>query len=83
MADHFEKYASGLESPASNHFAITAADTDLSIVPRALYVDAAGTVVVRDNGGVDVTYNCTAGQVLPVRAVQVRAASTATVVGWY
>jgi hypothetical protein len=83
MSDPFAAHASGLDSPARRHFAITPADADLSVVPRALYCTAAGNVVVRDAGGVDVTYPMLAGDVLPFHAVQVRAATTATVVGWY
>lgn len=83
MADPFSTLNSGLESPANRHFAITPADSDLAIKPRALCVTADGTLVIRDEGGVDITYNVTAGQIYPFRAIQVRAATTATVVGWY
>jgi hypothetical protein len=83
MADPFETNAPGLTSPAGRHFAITPANTDLAIIPRALWVDDDGDLVIRDAGGVDVTYSVTAGQILPIRAVQVRTGTTATVVGWY
>jgi hypothetical protein len=83
MADTFSTHATGLASPADRHFAITPADEDLAFRVRALCVIADGTLVLRDEGGVDVTYNVFAGQIVPFRAVQVRAASTATVVGWY
>ena len=83
MADPFETHGAGLDSPASRHFAITPANEDLAIRPRALFCTVAGNVVVRDEAGVDVTYPVLAGDVLPFRAVQVRSATTATVVGWY
>lgn len=83
MPDPFESTASGLDSPATRHFAITPADADLAIRPRALYCNVSGTVVVRDDLGTTITYNMIVGQILPIRAVQVRAASTATVIGWY
>jgi protein involved in polysaccharide export with SLBB domain len=83
MADPFERNAPSLDSPATRHFAITAANTDMAIIPRALYCTAAGTAVVRDAAGTDVTYTLEVGDVLTFRAVQVRTGSTATVIGWY
>jgi len=84
MSDLFGAHRVGLESPADRHFPITAADADLAIIPRSIRVDGAGTLVLRDGAGTDVTYNVVAGEVLVFRAVQVRAASTATgIVGWY
>ncbi len=83
MTDFFEGYDSGISGPATRHFAITPADADLAIVPRALWVDADGTLVIRDALGADITYNVIAGVILPFRGIQIRAASTATVVGWY
>lgn len=82
MADNFEKYQETLTAPATRHYAITAADTDLAVVPRALYVLTAGDLVIRDEQGTDITYPVTAGQLIVFRGRQVRAASTATVVGW-
>jgi hypothetical protein len=82
MADPFESNAPGLSSPATRHFAITPADEDLEIIPRAIYVDAEGTVIAT-MGGVAVTYNVSAGDVLPIRPTRIAAASTATVIGWY
>ena len=83
MADPFVNNMPGLESPATRHFEITPADSDLSIIPRALFVTAGGDLVIRDAVGTDVTYSVTVGSVLPFRPVQVRSATTATVVGWY
>lgn len=83
MADPFELHIPDLHDPASVHFAITPADTDLAVKPRALYVTVAGNLVLLDKAGRTVTYPVTAGQIIPFRPVQVRAATTATVVGWY
>ena len=83
MIDTFQSTATGMDSPANRHFAITPADADLAVRPRSLYVNASGTVVIRDEEGTDITYNVSVGQVLPFRGIQVRAATTATVIGWY
>ena len=83
MIDLFQSTATGISGPANRHFAITPADEDLAIRPRAIYVSADGNVVIRDDEGPDITYAVTAGQIIPFRAVQIRAATTATVVGWY
>lgn len=83
MADRFETNMAALDSPASRHFAITAANTDLAFRPRALLVTVTGDVVIRDETGIDITYPAVpAYTVLPFRAIQVRAGTTATVVGW-
>lgn len=82
MADRFEGMTSGASGPATRHYAITAADADLAVRPRALRVLTDGNLVLRDEMGTDITYAVTAGEVMAFRAVQVRAASTATVVGW-
>lgn len=83
MSDTFQGQGAGLTSPGFRHYAVTPADADLPIRPRALWVDADGTAILRDETGVDVTYDVIAGQIIPFRAVQVRAASTATLVAWY
>jgi hypothetical protein len=83
MADPFASNSAGLSSPAYRHFAITPANEDLAIRPRAIYVDGDGALVMRDDTGTDITYAVVAGQILPFRAVQVRSGTTATVIGWY
>ena len=85
MADRFETYPSigSIEAPASRHYAITAANSDLAIRPRALIVTVAGNVEIRDEAGTTITYSSVpAYTILPIRAVQVRTGTTATVVGW-
>lgn len=66
------------QSAATNWFAITPADTALATVPDAIYVGGAGAIVARGSNAVDATFTVTAGQILPIRPTQVRAASTAT-----
>jgi hypothetical protein len=86
MADYFKTVSKTLESPADRHFPISPDDvTDLTIVPRALRIGGAGTLVLRDATGEDVTYTCVAGEVLTFRPVRVlETGTTATdVVGWY
>lgn len=83
MADLFQGMSAGLDSPANRHFAITAADADMAIIPRSIRCSVGGTAIIRDAGGVDVTYTLVAGEILPFRAVQVRVGSTATLIGWY
>lgn len=76
MPDLFEENMSGLDSPATNHFAITPANTDFAITPRAIYCGGAGNVEVRDQNNVDVIYAVAAGTYLMIRAKQVRTAGT-------
>lgn len=66
------------QGAATSWFAITPADAALSTVPDAIYVGGAGNLVVRGSNNVDATFAVSAGQVLPIRPTQVRAASTAT-----
>jgi len=84
MTDPFEFHPSQLDSPATIHFAITPSDTvDIPITPRAIYCDAAGTAVIQDRYGSNVTYNLLAGAVIPFRGTRVLATgTTATLIGW-
>ncbi len=85
MSNPFAHHQRGLESPASHHFAITPSDSsDLPVIPRVLYCASAGTVMLRDAVGTNLSYGLNAGQVLPISAVRVMATGTsATVYGWY
>lgn len=72
-----------ISGPASSAFAITpAADTALTVQPRALWVGGAGTVVCRFIGdSADVTLSAVAaGTLLPIRVSHVRNTSTATLI---
>jgi len=86
MSDAFQYHSSGLESPATRHFAIIPSNSaDLANVPRAIYVGTGGDLRLRDASGQDVTYTVVSGAVLPFRAVRVLASGTtaAGLVGWY
>jgi hypothetical protein len=83
MSDPFEGNASGLTSPAEKHYTVTPANEDLPIRPRALVAIAAGDAVIRDVDGTEVTYPVDVGDILPIRAAQVRTGTTATLVAWY
>lgn len=79
MADDFQDWRSGLDSPAAHAVAVTPNDsTDLSTSSRGLYVGTAGDVVLDTVGGeTSVTFaNLAAGTQLPVRVARVRATGT-------
>lgn len=78
MADDFQTYREGLESPASNYFSITPSDvTDFDQVTRYIYVGGTGDIAcVAKDGSVVVFTAVQVGTVLPVRAVRVNATST-------
>lgn len=82
MADALFNRDAGLESPAWDAAAVTAADANLPRFPtRGLYVGGAGNVVVYMAGRASdapVTFVALAGTILPIRVDQVRAGSTAT-----
>lgn len=65
-------------APAKSAFAITEANADLSVYPRALYVGVAGNVTVMTLAGETVEFvGVPAGSILPVSVKQVRTATTA------
>lgn len=68
----------GLSGPADNLVAITPSDsTDLANVSRAIYVGAAGNIVVTPAaGGDNVTLTVVAGAVLPIRVSRVLSTGT-------
>ena len=84
MSDNFQGHQRSLESPGDRHKLIVPSDANPVVPrPRALWCAAEGTVSVEDRDGVALTYTLVAGQVLPFRAVKVRATgTTATVYGW-
>ncbi|MGO4854932.1 spike base protein, RCAP_Rcc01079 family [Phaeovulum sp. W22_SRMD_FR3] len=84
MADLYASHARGLQSPATQHFAITPANgANLPNRPRVLKVLTAGTVALRDSAGVVLIYPVQAGELLQFSAMGVEATgTTATVVGW-
>ncbi len=84
QTDNFMTHQRGLDSPGDRHQAITPSDSDIVIPrPRALWCQTAGNVAIEDASGNVLTYTVNAGQLLPFRAVRVRATgTTATVYGW-
>lgn len=87
MSDPFSSFSTGKESPAENWFNITLADSDLSVVPRALDCTTGGNVDIESRSGDTVTITLTAGQPYPVRPVRVKDPSSGSaasgVVGLY
>ena len=73
MAETYEHYAAGLESPASHGFDIVPDDTvPLPSPTRAIYVGNGGQLCLTLLSGTTVTFqNLSAGSLLPVRATRV------------
>ena len=69
------------EAPATKHYTITPGAGELPNRPRAIRADAAAVCVLEDEGGVQVTYNLAAGEVIAFRAVKV-ISSTGTLIAW-
>ena len=82
--DEFQSFTKGLTSPATKHFAIQPDDgADLPILPRVIYFQTEGTIVIRDNDGVDLPYTLMAGAHLEFRGVRVLSTgTTGTYYGW-
>lgn len=77
MADKFQTYAEGLNSPPSHLAAITPSDTaDLPDASRGLNVAGSGTVRLTTVGGDTATVYIAAGIVFPVRATRIWASQT-------
>lgn len=85
MSDPFASHSRGLESPAAHHAALIPSNSsDLPLRPRVIYCQSAGTAVLRDRAGQDLTYTLEAGQILPLSPVRVLATGTsATLYGWW
>lgn len=82
--DEFASFTKGLTSPATRHFAITPDDAnDLPLLPRVIYCESAGTLLVRDSAGVELSYSMSAGDRLDFRGVRVLSTgTTGTYYGW-
>jgi hypothetical protein len=86
MADIFQHHATDLAGPAGGAFSITPSDsTEFTQPTRAIYVGGAGSLSVDMLlGGTVVLSGIPGGTLLPLRALRVREASTATaIVGLY
>jgi hypothetical protein len=76
MPDFFAEHTPGLHSPGIEMFLITPSATPLDPPTRAIRADAAGSVTLRAvNSATAVTVNMVAGEILPVRAAVVSAAT--------
>jgi len=76
MPDPYAFHSPGPDNPAVRQAAMTPGDTaDLQARPRLLYCQTAGNVARRDEAGVEVTCEVTAGQVMAT-------GPTAAVLGW-
>lgn len=78
MPDNFTTFLTQLDSPAEHFFAIEPSDADrLPTRPRAIRVGGAGDVAAVAPDGETVLFKgCYAGEILPIRAVQIKAAGT-------
>ena len=67
------------------HELVVPSDTDdLKTRYDAIYCEGAGTVVIRDVGGTDLSYTLIQGQVLPFDGIRILATgTTATLYGWF
>lgn len=76
--DKFSDYPTTLTAPARDAAEVLPNDaTNLTILPRAVYVGHSGDVSVRLSGGQTVLFqNVQAGSVLPVRPVGINASGT-------
>lgn len=76
--DKFSDYPTNLTAPAREGAAVTPNDlTDLTVLPRALYVGQGGAVAVNLAGGQNLVFaGVQGGTVLPVRAQRVLATGT-------
>ena len=85
MADKFGNTTDGITAPAGWCVEITPADVDLDFVTRALYIGTAGDVKIITANGNTVTFVAVlGGSILPVRALQVMAATGASnIIGMY
>ncbi|WP_420862182.1 spike base protein, RCAP_Rcc01079 family [Algirhabdus cladophorae] len=80
MADIFESYTTGLESPATHLVAVVPSDTtDLDQASRALNTATSGTVQITTVSGTIATVFVNAGTTFPVRATRIwQTGTTAT-----
>jgi hypothetical protein len=73
------QYPDTPDSPARKLVAITAADTDLTYEPKAIWASGAGTLVITAIDDLTpVTFTVAAGTLLPIKAKRIAAASTAS-----
>lgn len=77
MTDVFDKFAAGLESPATHLQSVTPSDTDdLTRASRGLNVETAGTIQVTTVAGAIGSVYVVAGVAFPIRVSRVWATGT-------
>ncbi len=75
--DEFSTHNSSLTAPATRHFLIVPNDNaDLAVMPRAIYCQTAGDIVIQDIHGTELTYSLAAGDQLSFRGVRVMSTGT-------
>lgn len=77
-SDNFSHFSDSPSAPARTMFLIVPhAAAEVDPLPKAIRADSDGTVTLRAvEGTADVTLTMTAGEILPVRALHVRASGT-------
>lgn len=82
--DKFGSELPSITGPATSHFEITPSDTqDLTILPRVIYCQVDGDIVILDSAGVALPYAMVAGDRLDFRGVRVmETGTTGTFYGW-
>jgi hypothetical protein len=79
MADEFDKYQTGLDSPAPSAEEVTPSDSvNLDNTSRGLFVGVAGNVSVEmaETGTAIVFTGVLAGSILPIRIIRVNSTGT-------
>lgn len=87
MADPFESFRAGLESPAEHHYEVTLESpgpTVLDPQPRYLYVLTTGDVEIVDEDENSILYDdVPAHTILPFRAYALGGGTVADIIAWY
>jgi len=78
MIDNYNNQSDTVTSPSRDAFSITPSDTQaVAVLPKAILVGVGGVLTLRAvDSSDDVTIPVNAGQILPIRALYVRAAGT-------
>ncbi len=84
MRDPFGTYPRKPDDVGVGHVALTPDDdNDLEVAVRAVYCQAEGTVVIRDEAGVELPYTMARGEILLIRPQRILATgTTGTYYGW-
>ena len=82
--DEFSTHSTSPTAPATRHFLIVPDDsTDPQIMPRVIYCQVAGDIVIEDIHGTQLSYGLEVGDQLNFRGVRVLSTGTnGTFYGW-